>query len=200
MILLVVFLHFLIFGCVFWGFFGCFMGIFWGFFGSFLIRVTPSSGFFWKNQFEAFFEHFWQKGAENKPKRTFLCMIQLFGIKKPLTSLKITQKTPFRYQKTPEKQLKFAKNYQNPVPSLSIFSIFMLLCSRIDQKTPYFFKNNWKNSLLVSKNPRKTTKRMMIKFGHFSSFFNFSRCFLRVFRGFWGFFLELFGSVDLGDS
>ena len=131
---------------VLWGFFGGFLGVFWEFFdlGDSQLR------FFWKKSIWSIFRILLTESTWEQTKMTFLCLIQLSGIKKPLTFRKIPQKTPFRYQKTPEKLLKFAKNYQNSLPPLYIFSytfsIFMLIPYRIDQKTGHFYKNTSKNS------------------------------------------------------
>ena len=105
---------------VLWGFSGSFLGGFWEFFdlGDSQLR------FFWKKSIWTIFRILLTESTWKQAKMTFLCLIQLCGIKKPLTVRKIPQKTPFGYQNTPEKLLKFAKNYQRPLPPLYIFSIF----------------------------------------------------------------------------
>ena len=110
---------------VFWGFFGGFTGVFWGFLGRFLIGVTPSSGFFWKNLFEAVFAYFWQKAPENKQKWRFCAWSDCLGSKNPSLLEKYLKK-PCWVSKNPRKTTEICKKLPEfPPPSLYFLLYFL---------------------------------------------------------------------------
>ena len=116
----------------FFNFWWCFLRVLWGFYGGFLGVFSEffdlgdsQLRFFWKKTIWSIFRILLTESTWKQAKMTFLCLIQLFGIKKPLTFRKIPQKTSLGIKKPPKNYWNLQKTTRDPSPSLYFLYFFI---------------------------------------------------------------------------